>query len=64
MFERAVAELNVNLSAAVMVGDRMSDINAGLNAGVGRNVLIKTGLYNDAQEDSGTYEVISDLSEL
>lgn len=64
MFDRAVMELNVRLSDSIMIGDRMSDVTAGINAGVGRNILVTTGLYENNDTDANEHEVIHDLREL
>lgn len=61
MFERAAKELNVDLTKSIMVGDRMSDVDAGKAAGVGRCVLVQTGLYN---EDVEGVECVSSLNEI
>ena len=42
MIERAVQELNIDLSDSLMVGDRTADILAGANAGL-TTVLVRTG---------------------
>ena len=42
MLLRAAAELHLDLSRSYMVGDRMSDLEAGSNAGC-RPILVKTG---------------------
>lgn len=47
MFERAVKEFNINLGESIIIGDRMSDIKAGNNAGVGRKVFVTTGIYGE-----------------
>ena len=61
MFERAVKELNVNLADSIMIGDRESDVNAGKNAGVGRNIMVATGLY---ETESDEFEVVSRIDEI
>lgn len=61
MFERAVKELNVDLAESIMVGDRASDVQAGQNAGVGRCILVQTGLY---KENTDTVECVSSLMEV
>ncbi|HMN61126.1 MAG TPA: HAD family hydrolase [Anaerolinea sp.] len=40
---RAAHDLNINLSASLLIGDALSDIQAGQNAGLPRKILVKTG---------------------
>ena len=40
---RAARELNLNLSASYLVGDKLSDIQAGRRAGVKKTFLVRTG---------------------
>lgn len=47
MFRRAVSDFNIDLSQSLMVGDRLSDVEAGKHAGVGECILVKTGLSDD-----------------
>ncbi|PID48140.1 MAG: D-glycero-beta-D-manno-heptose-1,7-bisphosphate 7-phosphatase [Proteobacteria bacterium] len=39
----AQKEFNLDLKKSILVGDKMSDINAGLSAGISHNYLIETG---------------------
>lgn len=48
MVLRARAELGLDLAASILVGDRPSDIEAGRRAGVGTNVLLRTGEADEA----------------
>jgi len=43
MIFRARDDFALNLPGSILVGDKESDIEAGLNAGVGTNVLVKSG---------------------
>lgn len=40
---QAAIDLGVNLSASVLVGDKVSDVEAGRAAGVGRRMLVRSG---------------------
>ena len=40
MILRAVSEFNVDLSRSILVGDRETDVQAGISAGVGINLLL------------------------
>ena len=42
MFERAESEMGIELDASVMVGDRLTDLQAAREAGM-RSVLVRTG---------------------
>ena len=44
MLLRAARELSLDLGASLMVGDRLSDVQAGRAAGVGRCLLVRSGL--------------------
>jgi D-glycero-D-manno-heptose 1,7-bisphosphate phosphatase len=41
---QAAAELGIDLSQSVLIGDALSDLQAGRSAGIGRLILVKTGL--------------------
>ncbi|WP_413700354.1 D-glycero-beta-D-manno-heptose 1,7-bisphosphate 7-phosphatase [Psychromonas sp. KJ10-10] len=43
MINDAVKELGIDLSQSILVGDKVSDIQAGINAGVKYNYLVRTG---------------------
>ena len=43
MLLRAQKDWNIDLAASVLVGDKESDIQAGLNAGVHQNILVRSG---------------------
>ncbi len=43
MIFKARADFNLNLQESILVGDKESDIEAGVLAGVGTNVLVKSG---------------------
>lgn len=54
-------KFGVDLTESIMVGDRASDVQAGQNAGVGRCILVQTGLY---KENTDTVECVSSLMEV
>jgi D-glycero-D-manno-heptose 1,7-bisphosphate phosphatase len=43
MIQTAVRDFNVNLGQSLLVGDRLSDIQCGRNAGIGKLIHVKTG---------------------
>ncbi|MDR2199452.1 MAG: HAD family hydrolase [Deltaproteobacteria bacterium] len=49
MFKKAAKDLNISLKDSYMVGDKKSDIEAGLNAGMRLVILVRTG-YGDLLE--------------
>jgi D-glycero-D-manno-heptose 1,7-bisphosphate phosphatase len=65
MLLRAAADLGLDLGASWMVGDKMSDVLAGLNAGC-RSILLRTGRADEAKPDdpaaAGRFLVAPDLA--
>ncbi len=59
MFIRAKKEFNINLSKSIIIGDRMSDIIAGNNAGIERKIFVTTGIYkdNDYETEQGFFDI-------
>jgi len=43
MIQQAALEHKLDLSRSILIGDKISDINAGKNAGISTNLLVKTG---------------------
>ena len=43
MLLQAAKDLNIDMSCSLMIGDRMSDVNAGRNAGCKASYLVRTG---------------------
>jgi D-glycero-D-manno-heptose 1,7-bisphosphate phosphatase len=62
MLLRAARELALDLQASVMVGDRLSDVQAGRSAGLGRCVLVRSGHPLDAAEVRLADAVFDDLA--
>ncbi|WP_017733575.1 D-glycero-alpha-D-manno-heptose-1,7-bisphosphate 7-phosphatase [Nafulsella turpanensis] len=46
MILQAQKELEIDLSHSLLLGDKESDIEAGIKAGIGQNVLLKSDRYN------------------
>ncbi len=63
MFQAAAAQFDIDFSGSFMVGDRLSDIAAGVNAGCGRTFLVRTGYGESviAQNDVSHTETALDL---
>ena len=53
MLLRAAREMGIDLTRSFMVGDRLSDIGAGIAAGCARNYLVRTGYGMTALEEAG-----------
>jgi len=43
MIDKAVDEYQIDLNSSILVGDKETDIIAGIRAGIGRNVLVRSG---------------------
>ena len=43
MLNKAAADFNIDLASSFMIGDRMSDVKAGINAGCKASYLVRTG---------------------
>ena len=41
MFLKAQTELGIDLSKSIFIGDKLTDMSAGIAAGVGTNILLK-----------------------
>jgi len=65
MIKQAAAEHYINLKKSILIGDKISDIKAGISAGIGSNYLVRTGhvVTDEASElADGTYEDLLALS--
>ena len=65
LFFDAARELDIDLARSVMVGDRLSDLQAGANAGCSVSFLVRTGYGTPEEErkcrDAGFTAVADDL---
>jgi len=43
MLNDAIKELNIDITQSILVGDKVSDIQAGIEAGITTNYLVRTG---------------------
>ena len=57
-------ELGVDLAKSILVGDKVIDVKAGINAGIGRNFLIRTGHKINAEEEEIADAVLNSLDDL
>lgn len=60
MLVQAAQDLNIDLTQSYMVGDRLSDLQAGQGAGC-RSILVRTGYGNQQEAKAKGYPVCSDL---
>ena len=64
MLVRAAADLELDLSRSVMVGDTLSDMLAGRNAGVAATILVRTGYGNRLEmPDPAVDDIAADMAE-
>lgn len=62
MINDATKELGIDLSQSILVGDKISDIQAGINAGVKNNYLVRTGKEITEQGETLADAVYEDLA--
>ena len=43
LIQQAASSLNLDLQRSILIGDALSDISAGQTAGIGQNILVRTG---------------------
>lgn len=60
----AQKKLDIDMSASYMLGDKLSDIQAGKAAGVGTNILVRTGQALTEEGEKTADFVLNSLSEL
>lgn len=53
----------IDLESSILIGDKLSDIRAGIKAGIGKNFLVRSGhsLPEDISEADGVFESIKDI---
>lgn len=66
MLIQAQKKFNLDLSQCILVGDKEGDIQAGLNAGISRNILVRSGHpINESNTDAGyVIDSIKNLTEI
>lgn len=64
MLLSAQRELNIDMAASYMVGDKIDDIRAGQAAGVGTTVLVRTGKPVTEEGEKAADCVINSLADL
>ena len=63
MILAAQQEFDIDLEQSMLIGDRESDIEAGINAGIKTNILLRSGCNGDVKKTKATV-VITDIKEL
>lgn len=60
-------EFGIDLGAGYMIGDKLSDLECGWNAGVKKSILVRTGYGAELERERGdglkTAKVVADLAE-
>jgi D-glycero-D-manno-heptose 1,7-bisphosphate phosphatase len=62
MILQATSDLGLDLARSAILGDKMSDVEAGAAAGVGLRILVGRRTAGDGEE-ARSYEVVADLEE-
>ncbi len=62
MIFQAQKEFNLDLSASILVGDKETDIEAGIAAGVGTNILVRSGHPIDEEQTKAQF-IVNSLSD-
>lgn len=62
MILEAARELNIELAASIVIGDRRADVDAGRAAGVGRCFLVRSGKPLTADDEAVADAVYDDLA--
>src|SRR5262245_65833484 len=62
MILQAASDLGLDLACSAIMGDQMSDVEAGAAAGVGLRILVGPSIVRGG-EDTPSYEVVADLDE-
>jgi len=64
MINEAVQELGIDISQAILVGDKVSDLQAGIAAGISNNYLVRTGKEITEQGEALATSIYDDLASL
>jgi len=62
MINDAIKELDIDITQSILVGDKVSDIQAGIEAGVTTNYLVRTGKEITEQGETLATAVFNDLA--
>lgn len=64
MLFNAIEDLNIDIDNSILVGDKVSDINAGIAAGIKNNFLVRTGKKVTGEGEQIATAVYDDLATL
>ncbi|MFT6926954.1 MAG: D-glycero-D-manno-heptose 1,7-bisphosphate phosphatase [Psychromonas sp.] len=64
MLNSAIADLNIDAGQSILIGDKVSDIQAGLAAGIKTNYLVRTGKTITEEGDKLATAVFDDLNSI
>ena len=64
MLLSAIKDLNIDVSNSILVGDKVSDIKAGIAAGVKNNYLVRTGKAISNEGEQLATAVFADLASI
>ncbi|AGH80420.1 D,D-heptose 1,7-bisphosphate phosphatase [Psychromonas sp. CNPT3] len=64
MLLEAIKELNIDVTASILVGDKISDIQAGIAAGIENNYLVRSGKEITSEGEALATDVFEDLKEM
>lgn len=64
MINDAVEELGIDLGQSILVGDKVSDLQAGIAAGITDNYLVRTGKAIDSEGENLATAIYDDLPSL
>lgn len=64
MLNEAIKELDIDITQSILVGDKVSDIQAGISAGVNNNYLVRTGKEITEQGEELATAVYDNLASL
>ncbi|MGJ8582210.1 MAG: D-glycero-beta-D-manno-heptose 1,7-bisphosphate 7-phosphatase [Psychromonas sp.] len=62
MLNNAIADLNIDIENSILVGDKVSDIKAGMAAGVKTNYLVRTGKAITEEGERLATSIFDDLT--
>ncbi|WP_160063948.1 D-glycero-beta-D-manno-heptose 1,7-bisphosphate 7-phosphatase [Psychromonas sp. L1A2] len=62
MLKNAIEDLNIDIEASILVGDKVSDLQAGIAAGIKTNYLVRSGKDITEQGETLATAVFDDLA--
>ncbi|MBB1274765.1 D-glycero-beta-D-manno-heptose 1,7-bisphosphate 7-phosphatase [Psychromonas sp. SR45-3] len=62
MLMNAIADLNIDIETSILIGDKVSDLQAGIAAGIKTNYLVRTGKAITEEGESLASAIFDDLT--